>query len=72
MMSLKNKKVTVAGLGRSGFAAAKFLAKQGAIVFASDGSTKKEVLENAGFLKSLGVEVETGQHTAGFSLERPG
>lgn len=63
-MQLKNKKVTVVGLGKSGFAAAKFLAHRGARVFATDGSTKKEVLENAGFLKSLGIEVETGQHTA--------
>lgn len=57
------------GLGRSGFAAAKFLAERNAVVRATDGSEKKEVLENAGFLRNLGVVVETGQHTAPFITE---
>ena len=65
-MNFKNKKVTVVGLGRSGFAAAKFLVRQGAIVFATDASTRSDVLENACFLKSLGVQAETGRHTAPF------
>jgi UDP-N-acetylmuramoylalanine--D-glutamate ligase len=65
-MILKNKKVTVIGLGRSGFAAAKFSLEQKASVRVTDGSEKKEVLENAGFLRSLGAEVETGRHTEDF------
>ncbi len=65
-MDLKNKRVAVVGLGRSGFAAAKFLVEQKAVVRATDGLEKKEVLENAGFLRSLGVSVETGGHTAPF------
>ncbi len=65
-MDLKGKKVTVVGLGRSGFAAAKFLAAQKARVCATDNSQKKEVLENASYLKALGAQVETGGHTEGF------
>lgn len=65
-MVLRNKKVTVVGLGRSGFAAAKFLAKQRSVVFATDGSAKREVLRNAAFLRRFGVQVETGRHTPGF------
>lgn len=65
-MNLKNKKVGVIGLGKSGFAAAKFLAEQKVRVRVSDGSEKKEVLENAGYLRRVGIEVETGGHTEEF------
>lgn len=63
---MKNKKITVVGLGKSGFAAARFLAQKGAKVKATDASSVKEVLENAEFLKNLGVTVETGFHTPAF------
>ncbi len=53
-------------MGRSGLAAAKFLSEQKARVRATDASEKKEVLENAGFLRNLGVIVETGRHTGPF------
>ena len=62
-MILKNKKITVIGLAKSGFATAKFLASRGAEVRVTDCSQKKEVLENAGYLKTLGVRVETGVHS---------
>ncbi|MGH7198798.1 MAG: UDP-N-acetylmuramoyl-L-alanine--D-glutamate ligase, partial [Candidatus Omnitrophota bacterium] len=65
-MNLKNKRITVVGLGRSGFAAARLLAQKGALVFATDGSTKAEVLRNAKALKRMGVRTETGGHTASF------
>lgn len=65
-MNLKNKKVTVVGLGKSGFAAAKFLHAKDAKVRVTDASSKKDVLENAFFLKSLGVEAETGAHSDAF------
>lgn len=64
-MILKNKTITVIGLGRSGFAASQFLHEKGAVVRASDASQKGEVLENAGFLKNLDIQVETGGHTPG-------
>jgi len=56
----------VVGLGKSGFAAAKFLQGRGVAVRVTDASEKKEVLESADFLKNLGVRVETGRHTADF------
>lgn len=65
-MNFKGKRVTVVGLGKSGFAAAKFLAAAKALVRATDGSEKKEVLENASYLRGLGVDVETGRHTEQF------
>ncbi|PIU40565.1 MAG: UDP-N-acetylmuramoyl-L-alanine--D-glutamate ligase [Candidatus Omnitrophica bacterium CG07_land_8_20_14_0_80_50_8] len=65
-MNLKNKKITVIGLGKSGFAAAKFLKGQGARVRVTEGAETKAVLESADFLTSLDIPVETGRHTAGF------
>ncbi len=65
-MNLKSKKITVIGLGKSGFASAKFLIQQKAHVRVTDGSEKKEVLENASYLRGLGAEVETGGHTEAF------
>ena len=65
-VSLKNKKIAVIGLGRSGFAAAKFLNGEKARVCVTEGSEKKEALENASYLRTLGIEVETGAHTEAF------
>ena len=65
-MIFKNKKVTVVGLGKSGFAAAKFLQNQKAIVRVTEASEKKDALENATYLRVLGIEVETGGHTEAF------
>ena len=65
-MKFKNKKIAVIGLGKSGFAAAKFLLAEKAQVRATDGFDKKEVLENASYLRSLGAQVQTGGHTEAF------
>lgn len=65
-MVLKGKRVTVVGLGKSGFAAARFLAARKALVKATDCSKKKEVLENTRRLRGLGVQIETGRHTEAF------
>lgn len=65
-MKLEKKRVAVIGLGKSGFAAAKFLAEKKCFVRVTDASQKKEVLENAGYLRGLGIEVETGAHTENF------
>ena len=62
-MVFKNRKVTVVGLGKSGFAAAKFLHAQKALVRVTEASEKKEALENASYLRGLGIPVETGGHT---------
>ena len=68
-MNLKNKKIAVVGIGKSGFAAAKFLREQKAFVWATDSSQKQEVLENASYLRSIGTAVETGGHTREFLAE---
>ncbi len=65
-MVFKNRKVTVVGLGKSGFAAAKFLHAQKALVRVTESSEKKEALENADYLRGLGIAVETGGHTEAF------
>ncbi len=65
-MVFKNRKVTVIGLGKSGFAAAKFLHEQKAFVRVTEASEKKEALENASYLRGLGIAVETGGHTEDF------
>ena len=57
------------GLGKSGFAAASFLVKKNAVVLATDGSQKEEVLKNAHVLRDLGASVETGGHTAPYVVE---
>lgn len=65
-LNVKNKAVCVVGLGRSGFAAAKFLLEKGARVRVTEGSSKQEALERAEYLKGLGAQVETGGHTDAF------
>ena len=66
MFSLKKKTVAVVGLGKSGLAAAKFLIAGGAVVRVTEGSDKKEALQNAAKLRALGAEVETGGHSEAF------
>jgi len=65
-MILKNKRVLVVGLGKSGFAAAKFLKKRNICVKVTDGSSNPWVLDHAKVLWDLGVPVETGGHTEFF------
>lgn len=65
-MNLKSRTVCVVGLGKSGFAAAKFLLDRGARVRVSEGSSRQEALERAEYLRGLGAEVETGGHTDAF------
>ena len=59
-MDLKGKKVLVVGLGKSGFASAKFLKQKDALVTATDiakeSKYKKELL-------SLGIKLELGFHS---------
>ncbi len=62
-MKIKNAKFLVAGLGKTGIAVSRFLASKGARVTATD--TKPEGgISAAGELKSLGVEIEAGEHRA--------
>ncbi len=68
-MRLKDKRIVVIGLGKSGFAAAKFLKVKKARPSVTDGSANPEVLKNAWALRKLKVPVETGGHTASFIEE---
>jgi UDP-N-acetylmuramoylalanine--D-glutamate ligase len=75
----KNKKVTILGLGRSGFAAAQYLAARGAQVFVSDSAQPDaERQAQAAEIEALGCKVELGGHSdeavsfGSFVLTSPG
>lgn len=57
-------KVTILGLGKSGYAAARYLAGRGVHVILSEyGQIKEENIALAEELKQLGVEIESGGHS---------
>ncbi len=60
---LPNKKISVLGLGISGFESALFLKRQGARVFVSELSMSEAVLEYGRQLERAGIEVELGRHS---------
>jgi UDP-N-acetylmuramoylalanine--D-glutamate ligase len=62
MMELKNRRVLVVGLGKSGIAAAHFLKKQGARVTVSDSRNAVALAEEIPALLDAGIIVETGGH----------
>jgi len=61
-MELKNKRVLVVGLGRSGVAAAIFLQERGARVTVSDTRTEAELQKEIPALLDRGISLETGRH----------
>lgn len=65
-MDLKNKKILVIGLGKSGFAAAKLAKSKGAFVFVTENSTDKIIEQRAGYLEKENIEVEINGHTRRF------
>jgi len=62
-MDLRNKKVTVVGLGSSGISSALLLEEEGAIVSATDSSDSAAVRKNAALLEKKYIETEVGRHT---------
>lgn len=62
MMNLKNKKVMVIGLRRSGVAAAKFLVKQGAIVTVNDKAEASGFAAEIEALKGFDLRFVFGRH----------
>ena len=60
---IKNKSITILGLGKSGLAAAKLAKKMGADVFVSDSSYNDATKKNKDSLTSIGIEVEIGRHS---------
>ncbi len=63
------KKVSVLGLGKTGFASALFLKAQGFEVFASDQSEGEAEKERAQILGRQGVAAETGRHSTNRILD---
>jgi len=61
-MELKNKRVLVVGLGKSGIASALFLKAHGARVTVSDTKTEDELRGEIPVLLDQGIAVETGGH----------
>jgi UDP-N-acetylmuramoylalanine--D-glutamate ligase len=61
-MELKNKRVLVVGLGRSGAAAAFFLQDHGARVTVSDSKPEAQLQSEIPALLDRGISVETGRH----------
>src|SRR5512134_4171918 len=64
MYVVTNKAVLVVGLGRSGVAAARFLAEGGANVAAIDEADTAELRHDAEQLRKLGVTAQLGIHSA--------
>ncbi|MCK4501165.1 hypothetical protein KAU11_11760, partial [Candidatus Babeliales bacterium] len=62
-MDIRNKPITVLGLGKSGLAAAKLAGKIGADVFVSDSSASDDVKKNKDILTCIGIDVEIGRHS---------
>src|SRR6516225_7625376 len=61
-MELKNKRVLVVGLGRSGAASAFFLQDRGARVTVSDEKSEAQLQNEIAALLDRGVSIETGRH----------
>lgn len=62
-MKLKEKKILVVGLGKTGRDTVDFLLKKGALVKVSDSSSIDKLGEFVKEYESKGIEVETGTHT---------
>lgn len=62
MENLKNKKVLVVGLGKSGIAASRLLLREGAIVTATDSRLFDALPSDARELVNQGVKIEAGIH----------
>jgi NAD(P)-dependent dehydrogenase (short-subunit alcohol dehydrogenase family) len=61
-MGMEGRPVVVVGLARSGIAAARFLARRGNAVVATDRKTPAELPEEALTLEGAGVRLELGGH----------
>ena len=62
MLDLKNKKVLVVGLGKSGLSAALFLRRRGAQVTVSDVRSAEQLAKEIPALIEAGIMVESGGH----------
>ncbi|MGD8241265.1 MAG: UDP-N-acetylmuramoyl-L-alanine--D-glutamate ligase [Desulfobacterales bacterium] len=62
--NIADRRVTVAGLGKSGLAVARFCRQQGARVTVTDMAPRDRFATEAGELETLGVTLEFGAHRA--------
>ena len=62
-MDLRDKKVTVVGLGESGLGSALLAEGRGALVSVTDNDDTEAIRKNAGSLKGKSIDVEIGAHT---------
>jgi len=62
MMNLRNRKIVVVGLGRTGLAAARFLHQKGARVLVADTADETQLGDSVGILREMGVALELGPH----------
>ncbi len=63
---IRDRDVTVVGLGVSGFSAAKFLHEKEAKLKVTDNSDTPQVHQRREELERIGIECEIGRHTEGF------
>ena len=66
---MKNKKVTVVGLGNSGLNAALFLKDIGAVVRVTEGADSPSIRKSAAILDGKGIAYEINRHTKDFVLD---
>jgi UDP-N-acetylmuramoylalanine--D-glutamate ligase len=69
-MELKNKRVLVVGLARTGVATALFCAARGALVTATESRTEPEIGEAVAKVRAAGVMLELGGHQEKTFLEQ--
>ncbi|MCC6698460.1 MAG: UDP-N-acetylmuramoyl-L-alanine--D-glutamate ligase [Candidatus Hydrogenedentes bacterium] len=62
-MDLRNRKVTLVGMGKTTLAAVRLLLREHAEPFVTDKAPREDVLKAAETLESLGVSYECGGHT---------
>ncbi len=63
-MQLKDKKIVVIGLGRTGLATTRFLHQKGARVLVADTADESQLGDSVGMLREMGVALELGPHRA--------
>jgi UDP-N-acetylmuramoylalanine--D-glutamate ligase len=61
-MQLKNKKIVVVGLGRTGLATARFLKQKAAQVLVADTADETQLKDSVRRLRQMGVALELGPH----------
>lgn len=67
---LKDKKILIVGMGRTGVAAAKYLHSKGALVTLSDHKSKAELADYLELMEGVDINYDLGGHTPKLFLEQ--